>query len=109
MDIQPGMKALVTTDAFFFAPDGREYRSVFGTVAGICDDKGTLGIATNRNSTNWYLKIGGMVIAGCQIHYAVACDSVASGEIDDWRYGEDGLPILFRRPSLIYMADGLSV
>lgn len=105
MDIQPGMKALVTTDAWFLAPDGREYRCAFGTVEGVYGDKDTLGIATNRNSTNWYLKIGHLVIAGCQIHYVAICDAVNTKEVSDWKL-EDGKVIRYKRPSMIYLADG---
>lgn len=104
MNVVPGMKALITTDAWFMAPDGRLYSSVFGTVEGIYGDKETLGIATNRNSTNWYLKIGGMVIAGCQIHYAVVCDSVNAGPVEDWKDSDGGVTT-YTRPSRIYMAD----
>ncbi|WP_444956686.1 hypothetical protein [Ornithobacterium rhinotracheale] len=43
----------------------------------IVSDK-ILRIETNRNSTNWYAKVGSeenhILIAGCQIHYAVKCD-----------------------------------
>lgn len=105
MNLVPGMKALLTTDAWFTAPDGREYRAVFGTVEGIYGDKETLGIATNRNSTNWYLKIGGMVIAGCQIHYAIVCDSVKTSDVDDWTQ-TDGRIVRYTHPPTIYMADG---
>ena len=41
-------------------------------------DNSALGIKTNRNSTNWYAIVGTennhVIIAGCQIHYAVKCD-----------------------------------
>jgi len=104
MDIQPGMKALVTTDAWFLAPDGREYRCAFGTVEGVYGDKDTLGIATNRNSTNWYLKIGRLVIAGCQIHYVAICDEVNTKDVTDWKV-EDGKVVKYKRPSMIYLAD----
>lgn len=75
MDLIEGTKMLVTTDHWFFAPDGNNYRAVFGTVKGIRKDDETLGIKTNKGSTNWYLEIGNMFIAGCQIHYAVKADS----------------------------------
>lgn len=105
MNIKLGLKVLVTTDAWFMAPDGREYRHAFGTVEGIHDDKAALGIATNRNSTNWYLQIGRLVIAGCQIHYAAICDEVNLKPVDDWKL-EDGKIVKYKRPSMIYLADG---
>jgi len=67
---------LITTDSWFIAPDGNQYKAVFGTVTAINNDESTLGIKTNRSSTNWYVNIGNMVVAGCQIHYCIKTDSV---------------------------------
>jgi carbonic anhydrase/acetyltransferase-like protein (isoleucine patch superfamily) len=65
-------KYLITTDAWFYAPDGRQYRSVWGDVEIVSD--AILGIKTNTRSANWFAKIGSednhVIIAGCQIHYA---------------------------------------
>ena len=36
------------------------------------------GIKTNRGSTNWYVVIGKMIIAGCQVHYVIQCDECYS-------------------------------
>ena len=73
---QRGETYLITTDDWFFGPDGAQYKAVFGTVHGIYSDAETLGIKTNAKSTNWYLAIGNMCIAGCQIHYAVKTNTV---------------------------------
>lgn len=100
-----GKKVLVTTDHWFFAPDGRQYRAAWGTVVGIETDEKTLGIRTNARSTNWYLQIGGLVIAGCQIHYAVACETCETGSVVDWKE-VDGTVTKFIRPSSVYNADG---
>lgn len=66
-------KYLITTDAYFLAPDGQEYRGAYGNIEVLSD--GILGVSTNRNSSNWFVKIGSedkhVIIAGCQIHYAV--------------------------------------
>lgn len=74
-----GGKFLVTADAWFVGPDGEFYNSAFGEVE-ILDDEETLGIKTNRGATNWFAQVGNkdefVIIAGCQIHYAVKCDSV---------------------------------
>ena len=68
---------IVTTDNWFNAPDGQQYRAVWGEVE-IVEDT-ILGIKTNRNSSNWFAKVGNednhVIIAGCQIHYAVKCES----------------------------------
>lgn len=68
---------LITTNDWFIAPDGNSYKSVFGTVTGIHSDAETLGIQTNRHSTNWYLTVGKMVIAGCQVFYCIRTDEVS--------------------------------
>lgn len=96
---------LITVDNWFYAPDGQSYRAVFGTVKAIHTDEEALGIKTNRASTNWYVAIGGMMIAGCQIHYCIQADEVnyaapiAEGE-------KDGKIVASKSPiSRIYNAD----
>ena len=74
MTLQVGDNVLVTTDNWFLAPDGQQYRAVWGEVHGIFSDEQMLGIKTNSRSTNWYAQIGNCFIAGCQIHYAVKSD-----------------------------------
>jgi len=105
-DYKPGEKWLITCNAWFYGPDGRQYRGAFGTIQGIHGDEQTLGIKTNRNATNWYLRIGGVVIAGCQIHYAVRTDECHTGPVDDWNEKE-GVIKKFQRPSSIFNADAV--
>lgn len=81
-NLNVGDTVLLTTDNWFFAPDGRQYRAVFGTVYGIFNDHEVLGIKTNARSTNWYVGIGNMIVAGCQIHYAVKTDTCSFEKID---------------------------
>ena len=69
-----GDKFLITCDNWFIAPDGEQYRAVFGTVHAVMDSQEALGVKTNAKSTNWYVVIGNMILAGCQIHYAVRCN-----------------------------------
>ena len=71
-----GEKYLITTNDWFYAPDGESYKAVYGTVRGIYSDAETLGIKTNARSTNWYVEIGNMLVAGCQIFYAIKTDKV---------------------------------
>lgn len=75
MNMRIGQKYLITADNWFFAPDGESYKAVIGTVHGLIDSESALGIKTNRNSTNWYVAIGDMIIAGCQIHYAIRAEN----------------------------------
>lgn len=100
-------KYLITTDGWFYAPDGRKYRSVWGE-AKILEDS-FLGVATNRNSTNWYAFIGseenGMLVAGCQIHYAVKCEKKPNtDEVREFMYDQNSANV-FERPCEIYIAE----
>ena len=96
-------KYLITTDGWLIAPDGKQYRSVWGEVV-ILEDS-FLGIKTNAKATNWYAKVGSddnhVIIAGCQIHYAVRCESKPNqNTIIDLI---DGKPV--DRDNIIYIAE----
>ena len=100
----PGMKVLVTVDNWFYGPDGRQYRAIYGTIIGVFSDEQTLGVKTNARSTNWYAQIGSCVVAGCQIHYAVAAGNPPSETATDWTTHE-GKVIHYERPSAVLNAD----
>jgi hypothetical protein len=96
---------LITTDAWFIAPDGKSYRSVWGDVT-ILEDS-FLGIKTNRNASNWFAKVGSednhVIIAGCQIHYAVKCIKKPNlNNVED--YTNEGGFNKYQRPTQIYDA-----
>ena len=97
-------KYLITSDNWFLAPDGQEYRGAWGEIE-ILEDN-VLGLKTNRNSTNWYAKIGSeekhVIIAGCQIHFAVKCSEHPSNR-DSEMVNEKGLK--YYQPSKIYRAE----
>ena len=100
-------KFLITTDNWFYAPNGRKYKAVWGEVK-VLDDS-FLGIKTNRNSSNWFAYVGneekGMLVAGCQIHYAVRCNECPSDlPVEETLYDISG-PTSFMRPSEIYVAE----
>lgn len=100
-----GDEVLITTDRWFIAPDGKQYRSVFGTLSAINSDESTLGIKTNDRSTNWYAQVGNLTIAGCQIHYAVKIDRSKVNFGDATDYGtHEGDVTHYTRPSMIYDA-----
>lgn len=108
MNIEIGQKTLITCNAWFYAPDGRQYRAVFGTVKAVRSSEETLGVRTNMRSTNWYVEIGCLTVAGCQIHYAVRCDKCNTQRAMDWRVSEkDGMEE-YERPSAIFDADNYS-
>lgn len=100
-----GEKYLITTDQFFVAPDGNEYRSVWGTVKEILTDEDALGVRTNRNATNWYVKVGNMLIAGCQIHYCIRAEEVSGEPAIVSGIHDGGLVFSEDNVSRIYKAD----
>jgi hypothetical protein len=98
---------LITTDAWFTAPDGKSYRAAWGKIE-ILEDK-FLGIKTNRNSTNWFAKLGSeknhIIIAGCQIHYAIKCDDTPNiSDTEDWQADASAGLKSYVRPTSIYIA-----
>ncbi len=97
-------KYLITTDNWFFAPDGKQYRGVWGSVSIVGD--AILGIKTNARSTNWFAKVGTeenhVIIAGCQIHYAIKCDEKPiEGRVEDFSI-ENGVVKEYLRPQQAY-------
>jgi len=100
-----GKTYLITTDNWFVAPDGKQYQAVYGTVNAILSDDETLGIKTNARSTNWYVSIGRMLIAGCQVHYAIQCDHANADESESWSMDAANGLVVARSPSRIYFAD----
>lgn len=100
-------KYLITTNDWFYAPDGKKYRSVWGDVEILSDS--LLGVETNRNSTNWYAKVGSeenhAIIAGCHIHYAIKCNEKPnSSRIVEIQYNENGVREI-ERDCEIYIAE----
>ena len=103
--IETGDKVLVTVDGWFFAPNGEQYRAVFGTLHGIKTDQEALGVKTNARSTNWYAQVGTVLIAGCQIHYAVKTDGVTAAPPRIAIEHEGRMEVSHAHASSIYFAD----
>lgn len=100
-------KYLITTDAWFYAPDGKQYRAAWGDVEIIEDT--FLGLKTNRNSSNWFAKVGNekkhIIIAGCQIHYAIRCEEKPDTSLsEDWQADAQNGIKFYTHPSSIYIA-----
>lgn len=97
-------KYLINTDSWFIAPDGKSYTAVFGEVEVLKDE--FLGIKTNARSSNWYVKVGDennhVIIAGCEIHYAIKCDSVNIGDTEGYEIA-NGEVYKYMRPTRIYI------
>ena len=111
MNLQPappniviGQTAIVTTDNWFYAPDGRLYKAAFGTIHGVETAERSLGVRPNGRSTNWYLRIGCLVIAGCQVHYVLRTDTCSFDRPSDWQVHEGKL-FEFDRPTSIFNAE----
>jgi hypothetical protein len=75
--IENGKRYLVSTDNWFRAPDGENYCAAWGRCHIDTIEK-VLGFTPIRPSTNWYMTVGAkgreIIIAGCQIHYAIRCE-----------------------------------
>ena len=101
-------KYLITTDNWFFAHDGKIYRAVWGEVEIIQDD--FLGVKTNRNSSNWFAKVGSennhVIVAGCQIHYALRCEEKPNTDIVNDYLSDASVGYKeFERPTQIWIAE----
>ena len=103
-NLEIGKKALITTNDWFTGPDGKTYKAAFGTVHNVLDSQEALGVRTNARSTNWYVEIGNLTIAGCQIHYAIRTNSCHFGPAESYSV-KDGALNKFDQPSTIYDAD----
>lgn len=100
-------KYLINTDNWFTAPDGKNYKAVWGDVE-ILDDS-ILGLKTNRMSTNWFAKVGSdekhVIIAGCQIHYAIKTNERPNQDMsEDWTADANKVNI-YQRPNNIYIPE----
>lgn len=99
-------KYLITTDGWFYAPDGMAYSAVWGDVE-IVEDT-FLGVKTNRNSANWFAKVGTpdnhVIVAGCQIHYAIKCETKPNIQDVEDQYVDTKL-VKYTRPTRIYIAE----
>jgi len=100
-------KQLITTNNYFFAPDGQQYKAVWGSVK-IVDDS-VLKIKTNRQSSNWFAIVGGngreMVIAGCQIYYSIRCEKKPSAKYYINEEFHEGKLVESKSMSRIYIAE----
>jgi hypothetical protein len=64
-------KVLVTTTNWFYGTDGKQYRALYGTLKAVHQAENVLGFKPDRAHTNWFVEIGSMMIAGCQVLYCL--------------------------------------
>lgn len=66
---------IISTDDWFYGPDGASYKAVYGPVD-LLTAKAILGFDP-KQSTNWMLAIGfpgnQLIMMGCRVHYAMMC------------------------------------
>lgn len=100
-------KYLITTDDWFFAPDGQQYKAVWGNVEIVSD--AFLGVKTNYRSANWFAKVGTddnhVIVAGCQIHYAIKSSKRPSEQPLKTENIHDGVQIESFVSSRIYFSE----
>lgn len=96
-----GRKVLVTTHDWFYAPNGLDYKAVFGTLKAIEESSKLVGFNTTRGAfANWVYTIGEVVVMGCQVLYIIYTDEINTSEkIDDW-HPDHGV---YQRPNRIYI------
>ena len=98
-------KVLATTNNLFYAPDGKRYNAVYGTLIGVHQASKTLGFIPNRSHANWYYEIGSMIIMGCQILYLIECPKpISIGPVWEWTITDDKVKE-YERPTSIYITD----
>lgn len=104
-----GQKVLVTTSNWFYAPDGKQYRAVWGTLKGIHEAGKSLGFIPNRAHANWFVEVGDIIIMGCQVMYLIKSEQKpVTDYVKDWTYestSEAGVKE-YARPPVIWIAEG---
>lgn len=99
-----GKKVLATSTSWFFAPDGKSYKAVYGTLHGILSTEDELGFRPNFKHTNWFVNIGKIVIAGCEILHVIQSNNCNTSDTTEFNT-EGGKCTVYNRPSIIYDAD----
>lgn len=95
---------LCTTQNWFVAPDGKQYRAIWGKLNAIHEAGKELGFIPNRSHANWFYEIGKTIIMGCQILYLLRCDEKPNTEIvKDSSADEKGETKYSERPTMIYI------
>lgn len=100
-----GKNCLITTQNWFLAPDGREYRGVFGNLKAVHEAGKTLGFIPNRSHANWFIEVGNMIIMGCQVMYFVQTDTCNFDKAEHWNATDDKGITETLAPSKIYNAN----
>lgn len=101
-----GKSVLLTTSEWFYAPDGQNYKAVWGRLIGIHEAGKTLGFIPNRAHANWFIEVGKMIVMGCQVRYIVQCDEKPNtGRMRSWTSDAANGVKEFDTPSVIYISE----
>ena len=100
-----GKKVLVTTQNWFTGNDGLDYKAAYGELKAIHTSQETLGFTPSRQNTNWFIEIGSLVIAGCQVLYLQDCPEEPNFKKSAaWTVSNEQGFKEYDRPSIIYKA-----
>lgn len=103
-----GKNVLINCQNWFTAPDGKDYKSVWGKLAAIHEAGKMLGFIPNRSHANWFIEIGNMQIMGCQVLYFIACEDPPNFDVSDaWNTTDKFEIVNYKRPCVIYNANQL--
>ncbi len=98
-----GEKVLITTSNWFYAPDGKLYRAVWGTLRSVNEAGKTLGFIPNRAHANWFLQVGELTVMGCQVMYVLRChEKPELGHVKDYSADPANGVKEYDRPGSIY-------
>ena len=105
MRTEIGARYLITTDDWFYAPDGQSYKAVYGTIKEQrIHGSRCVGFGANPSSAGLYVNIGRMTIFNDSIKYAIRADECSrlehSREVDF-----ENTVTLCKVASRIYFAD----
>lgn len=104
MNLEVGKKVLITTQEFFVAPDGLQYKSVLGSFMGVHSSEELLSnTETYETPRKWYLRVGSMMIPESQVNSIVITEEAMLGGVKEYlsSFEKNG----YTRPSFIYNAD----
>ena len=97
MEFKIGEKHLISINKWFIAPNGSEYRAIYGTINDISGSKGDLSVV-----------VGSLAIPKSKILCAIKTDGCNFDEADSWQ-SIGGEVEVYKIPSKIYNADKVYV
>lgn len=101
-----GKNVLVTCSTWFVAPDGKDYKAVYGKLKKVHDAKESFGIQPSRAHASWILEVGHMMIMGCQALFVIECANPPNfSSSTTHTHNEAGVIKEQDRPCVIYNAN----